>query len=118
MFVVRCRGLTSLTPKNSQFGPKQPTVDPAAAAAAASALFGGRGPKDRLINMNVWIVKGEFKGYMGVVKDTNGNVARVELNTTRKVISIDKAKLRRKECVSPQLDSYIRPVHLAFPLAL
>lgn len=97
VFAVRCRSLTSLTPKNSSFGPK-PTADLATAAAAASAL-GGRGPKDRLINVQVYVVKGEFKGYMGTVKDTNGSTARVELVTNRKVISIDKSKLRRKKYV-------------------
>lgn len=49
--------------------------------------------------MQVAVVKGEFKGYVGTVKDTNGNIARVELATNRKVISIDKSKLRRKKCV-------------------
>lgn len=93
--MVRCRALTSLTPKNGNFGPKA-TVDPVAAAAAQNS-FGGRGPKDRLINMQVYVVKGEFKGYMGTVKDTNGSTARVELVTNRKVISIEKSKLRRKK---------------------
>jgi len=68
--------------------------------AAANSPFGGsKGPKDRLINMQVAVVKGEFKGYLGTVKDTNGNTARVELATNRKVISIDKSKLRRKKWV-------------------
>lgn len=83
-------------------------ADPAAAAGNMNQL-GGRGPKDRLINMNVTVVKGEFKGYEGTVKDTNGNTARVELVTNRKIISIDKGKLRRKKyvrllCTQQQVD--------------
>lgn len=93
--MVRCRALTSLTPKTNQFG-QRPPVDPAAAAGNLNQL-GPRGPKDRLINMQVTIVKGDFKGYQGTVKDTNGNNARVELVTNRKVITIDKGKLRRKK---------------------
>lgn len=60
--------------------------------------FGNKNaPKDKLINVRVWVVKGDYKGYMGVIKDTNGHMARVELSTNNKVISIDKGKLRRKE---------------------
>lgn len=97
IFVVRCRALTSLAPTNNLGGRQAP--NPAVVAAASSPLGGGKAPKDRMVNMQVVVVKGEFKGYMGTVKDTNGNTARVELATNRKVISIDKSKLRRKKCV-------------------
>jgi transcription elongation factor SPT5 len=88
--------LTSLAP-TSNFGSRQ-APNPAVVAAASSPLGGSKTPKDRMVNMQVVVVKGEFKGYMGTVKDTNGNTARVELATNRKVISIDKGKLRRKKC--------------------
>ena len=54
----------------------------------------GRGPRDRHIGLTVMVVKGPHKGYAGTIKDTNGNIARVELRTGNKVISIDKEKLR------------------------
>lgn len=57
----------------------------------------GRGPRDRLIGKLVAIVKGPHKGYAGTVKDTNGPIARVELQTGNKVITIDKTKLKFKE---------------------
>ena len=56
----------------------------------------GRGPRDRLIGTQVMVTKGPSKGIAGVVKDTNGNIARVELLTGNKVISIEKSKLRRR----------------------
>ena len=59
----------------------------------------GRGPRDRLIGTPVMVIKGPSKGVAGVVKDTNGNIARVELLTGNKVISIDKSKLKGRKCV-------------------
>lgn len=56
----------------------------------------GRGPRDRHIGATVVVVKGPYKGYAGTIKDTNGPVARVELRTGNKVISIDKDKLFRR----------------------
>ena len=56
----------------------------------------GRGPKDRHIGLTVAIVKGPQKGYVGTIKDTNGNVCRVELRTGNKIITIDKEKLRER----------------------
>lgn len=53
----------------------------------------GRGPRDRHIGATVTVVKGAYKGYAGTIKDTNGPVARVELRTGNKVISIEKDKL-------------------------
>lgn len=61
----------------------------------------GRGPRDRHIGTNVMVVKGTYKGYIGIIKDTNGNIARVELNTGNKVISIDKDKLKERLYVLP-----------------
>lgn len=57
----------------------------------------GRGPRDRLIGVTVIIVKGPNKGYVGAIKDTNGPIARVELHTGNKMITIDKDKLRRRK---------------------
>ena len=106
VFVARCRALASLAPKGGPSG--RPGIDlssmnPAVTGGAAGGMVGsglmGRGPRDRLANTPVMVVKGEFKGYMGTIKDTNGNMARVELLTNNKVISIDKAKLKQKKYV-------------------
>lgn len=57
----------------------------------------GRGPRDRLIGVAVSVVRGPHKGYFGTVKDTNGPIARVELQTGNKVITIEKEKLHRRK---------------------
>jgi transcription elongation factor SPT5 len=60
----------------------------------------GRGPRDRLIGTHVMVVKGPSKGVAGIIKDTNGTLARVELLTGNKVISIDKSKIKRRKYVT------------------
>jgi transcription elongation factor SPT5 len=57
----------------------------------------GRGPRDRLIGLLVHVVKGPQKGYTGIIKDTNGPIARVELHAGNKVITMDQTKLKWKE---------------------
>lgn len=56
----------------------------------------GRGPRDRDIGLTVCVVKGPHKGYVGTVKDVNGTIARVELRTGNKVVSLEKDKLRER----------------------
>lgn len=41
------------------------------------------------------IIKGPQKGYNGIIKDTNGNQLRIELQANNKVITIDRAKVLR-----------------------
>jgi hypothetical protein len=56
----------------------------------------GRGPRDRDIGLTVCVVKGPHKSYVGTIKDTNGPIARVELRTGNKVITLEKNKLRER----------------------
>ncbi|CCH40836.1 Transcription elongation factor [Wickerhamomyces ciferrii] len=49
--------------------------------------------RDKTLNQNVSIRLGEYKGYRGIVKDTNGDIARVEFHTKNKILSISKHKL-------------------------
>jgi transcription elongation factor SPT5 len=102
VFVTRARSLASLAPKGNLVKPGTDLgkMNPhAAGGAPMGGMVGsamGRGPRDRDIGVLVAIVKGPQKGYLGIIKDTNGNLARVELHTGNKVITIDKEKLYRK----------------------
>jgi transcription elongation factor SPT5 len=75
-------------------------MNPSATGGAQGGMVGsggmGRGPRDRDIGAVVTVVKGNLKGYNGVIKDINGALARVELNTGNKVITIDKEKVYRR----------------------
>ncbi|KAG8836180.1 transcription elongation factor spt5 [Serendipita sp. 399] len=97
IFVTRCRSLAPIAPKGT---PKQPGVDlskmnPAITGATGGAPSMSRGPRDRLIGVNIKIIKGTQKGYAGVIKDVNGQYCRVELSTNNRIITIEKEKLRR-----------------------
>ncbi len=59
------------------------------------ARFSGRG--DPLRAQTVIITRGGFKGYLGIVKDTTEDSARVELHTNCKLITINREHLAVKE---------------------
>jgi transcription elongation factor SPT5 len=58
-----------------------------------------RGPKDKFISLPVIVVKGPQKGYLGIVKDANGNLLRVELTSNNKVVTYKRSKLKWKTWV-------------------
>lgn len=102
VFVTRTRSLASLAPKGNvvKAGMDLSKMNPSLAVPSGGMVGSGamgRGPRDRHIGVSVVVIKGSYKGYVGTVKDTNGNVARVELNTNNKIISIDKEKLHRRQ---------------------
>ena len=108
VFVTRTRSLASLAPKGN--APKQPgamnlgAMNPALSGGVNGQQQGGmvgsqafRGPRDFLVGVNVIVVRGPQKGLVGIIKDTNGPVARVELQVGNRVITIEKIKLKRKK---------------------
>jgi transcription elongation factor SPT5 len=108
IFVTRARSLVSLAPKASlipKAGGDLSKMNPALAipgGGMAGAALGSRGPRDRSIGTFVQVIRGPHKGYVGTIKDTNGAIARVELTTRNKVITIEKEKLLEKLCVQIQ----------------
>ncbi|KAF8452579.1 hypothetical protein L210DRAFT_3437059 [Boletus edulis BED1] len=102
VFVTRARSLASLAPKGNlvkpgtDLGKMNPHVAGGATTGGMVGSAMARGPRDRDIGALVTVVKGPQKGYVGIIKDTNGNLARVELHTGNKVITIDKQKLCRR----------------------
>lgn len=102
--MTRARSLVSLAPKSNaqKLGATDLSkMNPALMGGAQGGMVGsgniGRGPRDRLIGVMVSIVKGTRKGYVGTIKDTNGNMARVELISGNKIIQIEKEKLKRRK---------------------
>lgn len=118
--MTRARSLTSVAPKNmlkSGVSPDLSKMNPAVGSAQPVGGFvgsgAGRGPRDRLIGIRVIVVKGTFKGYIGIVKDTNGTQIRVELNTGNKIITVEKEKLMRPDPKGGKplpLESFTRPM--------
>ncbi|KAK9474445.1 uncharacterized protein V1510DRAFT_390485 [Dipodascopsis tothii] len=75
-------------------GPRGPSVVPR------------QGGRDRTIGQSVSIRQGPYKGLIGIVKDATDTVARVELHSKSKIVSIDKTKLGFKENGTGRLMSY------------
>ena len=104
IFVARCRSLEPIAPKGgTKAAVDLSKMNPALLNAQGGAPSMSRGPRDRLVGVNVVIVKGAQKGYLGTVKDVNGDHCRVELNTTNKIVTVEKLKLRRRGYVVPLL---------------
>lgn len=73
--------------------------------------------RDRTLNQTVSIRLGEYKGYRGIVKDTNGDIARVELHTKNKILSISKSKLGFFDSSNRLVpyEEFINPKYRDFP---
>ncbi|WVO17410.1 transcription elongation factor SPT5 [Cryptococcus depauperatus] len=100
-FVARAISLVSATPKSSinDLGKINPALN-------AQLPYGGaslRPPpsaninRNRLINTLVVVTKGTSKGLMGIIKDIQGETARVELKTNNKTLTIALTSLKRKD---------------------
>ena len=99
--VTRACPLVSLTPKGNliKTGDLSKMNPSMMGGGIVSSGMIGRGPRDKLAGTPIMVTKGPNKGVAGVIKDTNGNLARVELLTGNKVISIDKSKLKWQKYV-------------------
>ncbi|KAJ7072492.1 transcription elongation factor SPT5 [Mycena amicta] len=101
VFVARARSIVSVAPKGSipkmgmDLSKMNPALVPQTGGMVGSGNM-GRGPRDRLIGVSVTVVKGPYKGYFGIIKDTSGPIARVELQSGNKVVPVDKEKLKRR----------------------
>jgi transcription elongation factor SPT5 len=57
----------------------------------------GRDPIEGL--RDVYVTKGPFKGHKGTVKDVNGLMVRIELETSSKLVTVQRALLAKAGCV-------------------
>ena len=65
-------------------------MEPPNLATINQSRFGGR---DITISQHVSVRKGPYKGKKGIIKDANGDVARVEMHNPAKIIPISKSDL-------------------------
>lgn len=54
------------------------------------------GGRDRAIGQTVIVRQGPYKGLLGIIKDTAGDTARVELHSNLRTVSLEKEKLTFK----------------------
>ena len=110
VFVTYARSLGSIVPRGTKAaGPGQPGFDPSRMNPNIMGPNGGMGPpaapagaprgREVAVGLAVTVIKGNHKGYKGIIKDLNGPLARVELHTNMKTITIERNKLGTKKCV-------------------
>lgn len=102
IFVVRSKNLLPLdarvTAQNT--GPDYSKQDPTLNKNLPTNL-GSMGPNLRhLINTPIVVVRGTHKGLRGVIKDTTGDKARVELATNNRVVTLGFESLKKKDPVT------------------
>lgn len=115
VFISRARQLVPVAPKSTAFGAvasgglkgadlskQNPQLT---AGLDAAQLNGGGGAassmqrrgRDPYAGKTVSIIKGPYKTYRGIIKDTNGAMARVELHTMSKILTIELKSLMERD---------------------
>ncbi|KAH9468034.1 hypothetical protein Pst134EA_011655 [Puccinia striiformis f. sp. tritici] len=105
VFVTNARNLVSVAPKGSKkdsgpldltkMNPEMANRPPVGGPVVAAGI-GQRFKRDEDIGKLCYIIKGPNKGLQGIIKDINGLLARVELHTNNKTLTIEKTKLGAK----------------------
>ncbi|RIB27124.1 hypothetical protein C2G38_2012223 [Gigaspora rosea] len=115
VFVVECNSLTNNNSRTAgmaldKLNPEVLSAVPAQYQNPPRSNFnyggrgrGGRGGRgggynrhrkpDPLIGQTVTIIKGPYKGFIGIVKETTVLMARVELHTNCQIVNVEKTKL-------------------------
>ncbi|WFD34863.1 transcription elongation factor spt5 [Malassezia cuniculi] len=93
VFVVRARNVEPLAPtanKGVDTTKMNPAVTGAQGAQGGSGAIAAprRGGRDIYAGKHVAIIRGPYKTYRGIIKETTGGTARVELHTTSKILTV------------------------------
>ena len=101
VFVVRSKNLGPIDERTTaKSGPDLTKQDPRLNQAVPFYAGNNQGTSQRyLVNTHVVVVKGTQKGLQGIIKDTQGDKARVELKTNNKVVTVPIKSLKKKEYV-------------------
>ncbi|EGG10140.1 uncharacterized protein MELLADRAFT_115567 [Melampsora larici-populina 98AG31] len=106
VFVTNARNLVSVAPKGgkkdagaldlTKMNPEMAGRPPVGGVAPVAGGLGQRFKRDEDIGKLCYIIKGPNKGLQGIIKDINGLLARVELHTNNKTLTVEKTKLGAK----------------------
>lgn len=112
VFLVRARQLRPRAPRGvikSNLSKQNPALQAAYGQAQAqqNATIGGAssnmrrpGGRDEHAGKTVQIIRGPYKTYRGIIKDTNGPMARVELHTMPKILTVSIDWLKQKDPIT------------------
>ena len=98
--LVQVRNTSQSFSRNVLQSPHHPGMGPGDIPVRKNGQFPGHRPqriqrdnRDRtLLGVTVRVVKGPYKGYIGIVKDATETTARIELHSSCKTISVDKTR--------------------------
>ena len=99
---------TSVRPKTdlSQMNPALRALDADGGANASGPRRGGR---DIFAGKSVAIVRGPYKTYRGIIKETTGGMARVELHTMSKILTVPLDHMVEKNPVTGESRRLVGP---------
>lgn len=113
LFIVRANHVEPLAPTNvkprtdaSQMNPALKAMDADAGANASGPRRGGR---DIYAGKSVAIVRGPYKTYRGIIKETTGGNARVELHTMSKILTVPLSDMVEKNPVTGESRRLVGP---------
>jgi transcription elongation factor SPT5 len=103
VFVSRTVNLTTVAAKGARVntGPDLDKMNPAMQRQTGQGNMAPppvvrSGGYDRAIGQTVTVRQGPYKGLLGIIKDTTDTMARVELHSNLRTVSIEKPKLTFK----------------------
>ncbi|KAJ9103177.1 hypothetical protein QFC21_002599 [Naganishia friedmannii] len=96
IFVTRSKNLEPLDTRPTA-GPDLSKLDPSVNQNLPQYVSKQGGNYRHLINTKVVIIKGTNKGIRGMIKDTTGDKARVELETNNKVVPLPFGWLKKRD---------------------
>lgn len=104
LFIARANNVEPLAPTSVRQRTDTTRLNPALKAldadGGANAAAPRRGGRDIFAGKHVAIVRGPYKTYRGIIKETTGGVARVELHTMSKILTVPLDHMVEKKCVS------------------
>ena len=113
LFIVRANHVEPLAPTSvrprtdpSQMNPALKAMDADGGANASGPRRGGR---DIFAGKSVAIVRGPYKTYRGIIKETTGGMARVELHTMSKILTVPLEYMVEKNPVTGESRRLVGP---------
>ena len=108
IFVARSSGVTITSAKGGRVlnsGPDLTKINPALLQAGVGNgnIMGppkGLAMRDRIVGKTVLIKRGQYKGLIGIVKDTTDSEGRVELHTRKNLVTVPKEWLVQKDPIT------------------
>ncbi|PKI85165.1 Spt5p [Malassezia vespertilionis] len=114
LFIVRSNQVEPLAPtavksSTQDLSRMNPALAEPSTEGGANAIAARRGGRDIFAGRHVSIVRGPYKTYRGIIKDTTGGMARVELHTMSKILTVPLDSMVEKNPVTGESRRLVGP---------